>query len=256
MKIALVADIHSNQFAFEAVLNQLETDDVDSVVFLGDYAFGGCGSVGVVDRLIGYKAHPYIAIKGNKEGYIKGIENGDNLHPVLPYIYNELGADRIAFLKSLPDEIQTEFSGVSFRICHNPDKVKMFIVKDRLRRNNNPPNYDVLNALADTMQEDVCIYGHYHLFMDEKVKDKRFICACSVGAPLNADSRAQYLVMNVDDGTVKIERRFAEYDRSQLIDDFESKGYFEKFDDWSMNTLISMATGCNYIGTQDLRKKV
>lgn len=254
MRVALIADIHSNQFAFEAVLKQIEKENIDSVIFLGDYAFGGSGSIEVVDRLIGYRAFPFLAIKGNKEGYIAGIESGNDLHPILPYIYNELGRERIAFLKSLPDEIKTELDGVSFRICHNPAKAKMFVVKDRLRRKGTEPNYDTLNVLADEMQEDICIYGHYHLFMDETVKDKRFICACSVGMPMNADSRAQYLIMNVEDGSVTIQQRFVEYDRSRLIDDFESKGYFEKFDEWSMNTLISMTTGCNYIGTQDLRK--
>lgn len=48
MRIALIGDIHSNQFAFDAVLTQIETESIDQIIFLGDYAFGGSGSVEVV----------------------------------------------------------------------------------------------------------------------------------------------------------------------------------------------------------------
>ena len=254
MRIALISDVHSNQFAFEAVLAQLESENIDSIIFLGDYAFGGSGSVEVVDRIMNYKSYPYIAIKGNKEGYIKSLEEGAELHPVLPYIYNQLGNDRIGFLKSLPDEISIKIQGINFRICHNPCKAKMFVVSDRLRRKGTQPNYDTLKTLAENMTEDICLYGHYHMFMDETVDTKRFICTYSAGMPFDADGNAKYLIMNIVDGAVTIEKRSVPYDRSKLVDDFEKKGYFEKFDEWSMNTVISMMTGCNYIGTQDLRR--
>jgi len=255
MRIALISDIHSNQFAFEAVLTQLESENIDSIIFLGDYAFGGSGSVEVVDRIMNYQDHPYLAIKGNKEGYIKLLEKGEKLHPVLPFIYDELGSDRIAFLKSLPDEISTEIDGVSIRVCHNPSKAKMFVVSDRLRRKDTRPNFEALQSLAVTMKENICLYGHYHMFMDETVVGKRFICTCSVGLPFDTDKNAKYLIMNIIDGTITIEKRTASYDRNLLVDDFEKKGYFEMFDEWSMNTVVSMMTGCNYIGTQDLRRK-
>lgn len=130
----------------------------------------------------------------------------------------------------------------------------MFVVSDRLHRTGTLPNYDTLHILAADMKEDICIYGHYHMYMDEVVDGKRFICACSVGMPFDADGSAKYLIMNIENEVVTVERKSVLYDRSKLVDDFERKGYFEKFDEWSMNTVISMMTGCNYIGTQDLRR--
>ncbi len=254
MKLALIGDIHSNQFAFDAVLNQIEHENIDQVIFLGDYAFGGSGSVEVVERLMNYNVHPYIAIQGNKEGYIKAIEDGEKLHPVLSYIYQELGNERIDFLKKLPQEVSVEIENIKIRICHNPCKGKMFVVTDRLRRIGTLPNFDTLQMLAADMREDICLFGHYHLYMNEVVYEKRFVCACSVGLPLDADSKAKYLIMNIQYGTFNIEKKSVKYDRSCLVDDFEKKGYFEKFDEWSMNTVISIMTGCNYIGTQDLRR--
>lgn len=57
MKIALISDIHSNQFAFQAVLDDLKQHDIDQIFFLGDYTFGGSGSVECVDMLRNYDFH-------------------------------------------------------------------------------------------------------------------------------------------------------------------------------------------------------
>lgn len=70
MKIALIGDIHSNQFAFQSVLNDLKQRDIDQILFTGDYTFGGSGLVECVDMLHNYDFHPYKAVRGNKEEYI------------------------------------------------------------------------------------------------------------------------------------------------------------------------------------------
>ena len=76
MRVALIGDIHSNQYAFEEVLEDLKDKQIDQVLFLGDYAFGGSGSCECVDILMHYRDHPSLAIAGNKEGYIAMIEAG------------------------------------------------------------------------------------------------------------------------------------------------------------------------------------
>jgi predicted phosphodiesterase len=73
MRLALLADIHSNQFALFAVLDHLQRQNVDQVIFCSDYAFGGSGSNEVIDLLMSYNSHPIVAISGNKEDYISPI---------------------------------------------------------------------------------------------------------------------------------------------------------------------------------------
>lgn len=253
MKIALISDIHSNQFAFQAVLDDLKQHDIDHILFIGDYAFGGAGSIECVDMLRTYNSHHYTAIKGNKEEYIYGIEsNNTQLHTVLYHIYDELGTDRVNFLKSLPESIDIFIGGLDVKLCHNPSILKLFKVGDRLKRDDIKPNFDSLTVLSNEIKSDICVFGHYHAYMDEVVNNKRFICAGSVGLPFGNDYRATYVIL--DTVIEKSELIHVDYDRTLVIDDFHRKGYFKKFDDWSMNTVISMMTGCNYIGTQDLRK--
>lgn len=41
MKIALISDMHSNIYAFKAVLKELERESPDLTVFLGDLVYNG-----------------------------------------------------------------------------------------------------------------------------------------------------------------------------------------------------------------------
>jgi predicted phosphodiesterase len=105
MKIAVVSDIHSNHLAFQAVMKDINTKDIDMIFFLGDYIFGGYGSNETVDLLMQYEKqnHKNKIISGNIDELIIPIEEGANwIYNINKEIYNELGEERIAFLKPLP----------------------------------------------------------------------------------------------------------------------------------------------------------
>ena len=199
----------------------------------------------------------YLIISGNIDELITPIEeNVGWIYPVNKQIYNELGTERLAFLKSLPSNILIEEEGISMFLCHNPSEIEAFTVIDSLKRENNVPNIRGLNEIANDMKSDVCIFGHYHLFMDEEVNGKRFICPSSVGMPFNGDPSAQYVILELFEGNITTSRQYVEYDKLKLVKDFDEKGYFEKYDDWSMNMVTTILTAHNYIGTQELRKNV
>ena len=250
MRIALLADIHSNHIALNAVLNDLKTKNIGEVFFLGDYAFGGSGSVETVDIIMGYSDYPFKIIKGNKENYIEPIENNEAcIFPEMRAIYNELGSARIEWLKALPAEIFVERGNKKLRLCHNPSSLRTFVVADRLDRRNNYPNSETLERLSADMAEDICIYGHYHLFMHETVNNKTFICPSAVGLPFTGDPRAQYVIIEIAENNISCESCYVEYDYIGMLNDFERKGYFSKYNNWALNTAISMFTAKNYIGT-------
>ncbi|MBW9158591.1 metallophosphoesterase family protein [Clostridium tagluense] len=127
-------------------------------------------------------------------------------------------------------------------------------VVDSLKRENNSPNMKGLAQIASGMESDVCIFGHYHLFMDEEVNGKRFICPSSAGMPFNGDPRAQYIILDIFEGNITTSRQYVEYDRLKLVEDFEKNGYFQKNRNWSMNMVTTILTAHNYIDTQNLRK--
>lgn len=257
MKIALVADIHSNHIAFEAVLKDINNKDIDKIFFLGDYIFGGYGSNETVDLLMNYqkKNQKHLIISGNIDELITPIEeNADWVYPINKQIYNELGIERVSFLKSLPSDILVEEQGISMYLCHNPSEIEVFTVVDSLRRECNIPNIRGLAEIASDMENDVCIFGHYHLFMDEEINGKRFICPSSCGMSFNGDSRAQYIILDIFEGKIITSRQYVEYDRLKLVEGFDRNGYFENHGNWAMNMVTTILTAHNYIGTQNLRK--
>lgn len=258
MRIAVVADIHSNHLAFEAVLKDIDYRDIDMISFLGDYIFGGYGSNETVDLLMCYhkQNQKHLILSGNIDELITPIEeNADWIYPVNKQIYKELGRERVSFLKSLPSNILIEEDGISIYLCHNPSEIEVFTVVDSLKRENNIPNISGLAEIANDIESDVCIFGHYHLFMDEEVNGKRFICPSSVGMPFNGNPRAQYIILDLFEGNITTSRQYVEYDRLKLVEGFEEKGYFEKYPNWAMNMVTTILTAHNYIGTQELGSK-
>ena len=252
MRIALVADIHSNHIAFEVVLKDIDNKQVDMIFFLGDYVFGGYGSNETVDLLMKYKEQnpQNIIISGNVDELIIPIEeNADWIYPVNKQIYKELGIHRVQFLKSLPSNTSIELEGCSLLLCHNPSEIEMFTMVDSVRRERNTPNLKGLSEIANSLNSNICIFGHYHLFMDEKINGKRFICPSSVGMPFNGDPRAQYSILDLSEGDIKASKHYVDYDRLELIKGFDEKGYFEKYYNWSMNMTNTVLTGHNYITT-------
>lgn len=197
----------------------------------------------------------HLIVSGNIDELIYPIEEGaDWIYPVNRQIYDELDEEHVSFLKTLPSSILIEEEGISMWLCHNPSEIEVFTVVDDLKRENNIPNKRSLAKVANVMESDVCIFGHYHLFMDEEVNGKRFICASSVGMPFNGDPRAQYIILDILEGKITSSRQYVDYDRLRLVEGFDKKGYFEKHGNWSMNIVTTILTAHNYFGTQYLRK--
>jgi predicted phosphodiesterase len=64
MKIAVISDIHGSLAAFNAVLRDLHSQDVDQVLVGGDLVLGGRQPTEVLDLLLGTK---WPAVRGNTE---------------------------------------------------------------------------------------------------------------------------------------------------------------------------------------------
>ena len=69
MKLALIADIHGNSVALDAVLSDLSREsNLDGYLFLGDYAAFGPDPVGVLERL-SHLDHARF-IRGNTDRFV------------------------------------------------------------------------------------------------------------------------------------------------------------------------------------------
>lgn len=67
MRIALIADVHGNREAFDAVLHALEREEIDRIALLGDLVGYGADPGYCVERAAGLIAQGAVAVMGNHD---------------------------------------------------------------------------------------------------------------------------------------------------------------------------------------------
>ena len=109
MKIVLLADLHGNMVATEAMERELEKIRPDDIWFLGDAVGKGPES----DRTCDWaRTHCGHWIAGN-------WDRSMSMYPEYNAFYRQqLGKERIDWLDSLPLEDELEISGFRFRLVH------------------------------------------------------------------------------------------------------------------------------------------
>ena len=121
MKIAVLADLHGNMVATEAMERELDRIRPDEVWFLGDAVGKGPES----DRTIDW-------VRTHCDHWIAG--NWDRVLSVLPeknaFYINQIGQERLDWLNSLPLEDELELGGMRFRLVHGREIDPLYVSND------------------------------------------------------------------------------------------------------------------------------
>ncbi len=222
MRYLVLADIHANIDALEAVLREAAATSFDHVLILGDLVGYGAEPNAVVTRVRGLG--PLTAVRGNHDKVAAGVADTQDFNPMAKeaaqWTMRAVDADNRAFLASLPvgpiavDDL--------IEICHGAPFDEDAYVVDSL---------DALKSITDATRP-VCVYGHTHLPMAMALVGRDFqyldaeagtslrlepgahymINAGSVGQPRDGDPRAAWAV--IDTATRRVEFHRTSYDVS------------------------------------------
>jgi len=110
MTLALIADLHGNWPATQAVAEDLKRRRVDTVYCLGDCVGKGPQSYKTLDWA---RENCQVILGGNWD---YGI--GRKHFPADDFYWDQLGPERMAFLLSLPRQHEFTFGGMKFRLIH------------------------------------------------------------------------------------------------------------------------------------------
>lgn len=104
MRIALLADVHSNLEALQACLAHARRQGVDRVAFLGDLVGYGADPEAVLDIVSREVAAGAMAVKGNHDAAIAASDPAlnDAARQAIDWTRARLCADHAAFLAGLP----------------------------------------------------------------------------------------------------------------------------------------------------------
>jgi predicted phosphodiesterase len=182
MRVAVLADIHGNLPALEAVLADVDAAGVDAIVLNGDLATGPMPAQ-TLDRLAGLGERA-IWVRGNADRELAAAFDGQ-LDPDLPEVARlptEYGASQLTsrhrdLLAGLPLSVTLEVTGLGpVLFCHATARSDTEIVLV----DSPPARYR--DAFAGTTEQTV-VLGHTHMPFDRLADRRRFVNSGSVGMP-------------------------------------------------------------------------
>ncbi len=246
MRIALLADIHSNHVALEACLDYIDRNNIDGIAFLGDYV-SDCPYPGKTMELIKTQTAKYKTwfVRGNREEYLiyhhhqknDGWKYSSSSGSLL-YTYENLTIGDIAFFEKIPISLKIEMDRFpSFTICHgSPGNVLESLHE----------NTETADKYLKELDTDYLFCAHTHHPFKYRAFGKTLINCGSAGASTNAQNKAQFVVLEYMDGCWRDELVSISYDVGKIIAEFESSGLNEKALIWARSTAKVLETGEDY----------
>jgi putative phosphoesterase len=157
--IAVLADIHGNTWALDAVLAHARSQGVARVVTLGDLAYGPLDPRGVLERLLALTL-PATHLRGNQDRVLWEVQEPSDLHRSLAYTRGQLSEAHLAWLQELPSELGTG----SLFLCHGaPGNDEEYLLETVTAQGLRPSTLEHLTRRLDRVREDVVLCGHSHV---------------------------------------------------------------------------------------------
>ena len=207
MRVAVLNDIHGNVQAFEAVLPEVEREDVDAIVVGGDVVSGHAPAE-TLDALeaLGERV---LFLRGNADREV--LESSEEPSA---WCRDRLGDVRAARVAVWPLTISLDVDGLgAVLFCHATPRSDEEIVT-RIT-----PENEVADTLAG-VEEELVVCGHTHVQYDRRIGEHRLVCAGSVGWPYEGRSGAFWLVLGPD-----VSQRRTDYDVERAVEHMRAAGY-------------------------------
>jgi predicted phosphodiesterase len=160
LRIALVADIHANVWALDAVLADIQKQRVDTMFNLGDILYGALKPRATYDRL--RATGDLLTIRGNQDRQIyEATEQARRDNPTLDYVVKDLDAEPIEWLATLPP---TAIFEEEIFLCHGtPASDETYLLEDVTSgRPMIRPEAEIMRLVRST-RHPVIVCGHTHI---------------------------------------------------------------------------------------------
>jgi putative phosphoesterase len=221
-RIAILADIHGNIPALEAVLADIASQAVDEILIGGDLVGRGPQSSAVVHRV---RELGLAAISGNHEDYLLSFQRGEipdawrtsQEWAAARWMAAELDAEAAAYIGTLPFSIVRE----DLHLVHGTPSSN--------RQGLGPWTSDEdLLAMQAQIEENVLVCAHTHRPLVRETDRGLAVNVGSVGLPFNRDQRAQYAVLTRGGRWGwEVELRQVPYDLAKIFAIYKATGFLE-----------------------------
>lgn len=236
MRIGVISDIHGNCTALDAVLRDLQGRSVDRMVCLGDAIQGGPQPAQVVERL---RALGCPVVMGNADAWLlTGEETGAEpisserlrtMHEVREWSLAQLSAEDRAFIAGFLSTVELDLGGAGTLLAYHGSPLSFddIILPDTPQER--------LAALLGGRAADVYCGGHTHVQFVRRLGagPQVHFNPGSVGLAYShhqpaegfrADPWAEYAVLTLDGGGMRLEFERLRYDVAPLLEAYARGG--------------------------------
>lgn len=228
MRIAVISDIHSNVYALDEVLLDIEKRNIDMVVCTGDLV-GYCTRPNEVIETL--KKNKVFTIMGNYDDAIGNFKvmcgcdypdpkDAEKASLSMQFTSKETTSENKAYLRNLPKEAMFSFNNKKIRFVHGSTR----IINEYLKENSTEA-YEVMKDL----DEDILVCGHTHIPYAKYYGKKLLVNAGSVGKPKTGSPNANYVIIDIKNNdeinkinsSVDIEIIEVSYDFEKVVKEIE-----------------------------------
>jgi predicted phosphodiesterase len=220
MRLAVIADIHSNAPALEAVLADIDAQGVDEIIVAGDAINGGPFPREVLDILYGRKLR---GVLGNHEQYVRDVSQARDTGlfsktrwGTVHWTLEQLAASDVAYLDALPVDIQI---GDLLIVHASPDDIYNGVKADT------PESF--IEQHFGGVRRPYVLTAHTHVPFIRRWNHLTLINPGSVGMPLDGNPAAGYAILTRDNGRFAVEQRRIPYDTRLVEQAAQARGYVE-----------------------------
>lgn len=258
MRLAILADVHGNLPALEAVLADARAQGVDGYVVAGDLLLGAPFPLETFDRLRALNAW---IIRGNNDLYFTRYDSGAAPETwqtraqwaLLRWSYARLDRDALNYLTALPDRVTVTLPGAApICVIHgSPRTLSEGIIPDdpetrhKFAQSRSTNNIGIEAALAQ-IAEPALVCGHTHIAWQYRNNGRLAVNPGAIGGPNDGVVGAEYALLTWERGRWTAELRVVEYDVEALLAAYRDSGMLAECGAMARALMRNAETGQNY----------
>lgn len=194
-RIAIISDPHGNLPALEATLADIRSQGIERIFCLGDLAGKGPSGAEVVDLC---RAVCEATVRGNWDTGLADATDGSS---VVTWHRAQLGAERVAYLRTLPAVINFQLSGRTVRLFHASQISEHHGIRYADTDAIHLAMFDNTDFTGGGPAPDIVGYGDIHVGFVKSLSGKCLFNVGSVGNPLDITQACYAILEGEYDGT-------------------------------------------------------
>ncbi|MBI1279905.1 MAG: YfcE family phosphodiesterase [Anaerolineaceae bacterium] len=220
--IAVIADIHGNLWALEAVLDDIKSRGITTIINLGDHVYGPIAPAATIERVM---STPMINISGNEDRCLLLPPEQAGEFSSYHLTRSQLNPEQLTWLESLP---KTAIVGDIF-CCHGtPDSDSTYMLETVTEHGVSLTSTERIRTYLKGISYPVILCGHTHIPRTVWLPDGRLVMnPGSVGVPAYDDitpyphimeagsPHARYAILEKNGTDWNVEHIALKYDWSQ-----------------------------------------